>query len=83
MKAKRLKERRRRRQEIRSEIGYVKCVGGEVGAGVVVVLQNGVKGGEKCGKGNISPTLKYVSIGLFSGAAERWLGHGRSAVVHQ
>lgn len=33
-------------------------------------LQNGVKGGEKCGDGNISPTPKYVSARLCSGAVE-------------
>lgn len=42
-------------------------------------LQNGVKGGEKCGDGNISLTLKYVSARLFSGAVES----GRAkAILH-
>lgn len=49
-------------------------------------LQNGVKGGEKCGDGNISLTLKYVSSArLFSGAVEKWPRPRPfcAAVVHQ
>lgn len=33
-------------------------------------LRNGVKGGKKCGDGNISLTSKYVSAHLFSGVVE-------------
>lgn len=56
------------------------------GGGWRGALQNGVKGGEKCGDGNISLTLKYVSSArLFSGAVEKWPRPRPfcAAVVHQ